>query len=539
MNLRNQRLRRAAVAAGVALVLLMALPTGRGGADAIKTGLVMTSIIGAFVWTLHRAWVSPTFRRVLARTIVALLIGFGCMVFFLTRQQREWQARDNQIRKVMAVNPMPQREATEFTSNLPILIIDAQGQNLWGNSERPMPLRVFEPVNGRASIREKPSFEGAVTLKPRGHSTLRLPKHSYTAHTVDSDGNQVKVPLLGLPKEEDWVLHAPFEDKSLIRDMMALQLARDMGHYAPRTRYLELFLKTSPGPLRMSEYAGVYVLMEKIKRGSDRVNISKLDPSEKTEPGITGGFIIKRDHQDRSEMRIHTRRGGPYFFVYPRPENVSSQQRAWLSSYLNSFEEALYGPDFADPAKGYAAYLDVPAFIDLHWLNELAKNVDGFRYSSYLTKDRDGKIQAGPAWDWNRSFGNANYYDGWQESGWYWPKLRSREISWFRRLREDPAFAKQASERWRELRKDVLDPEKIKAAIDRAASELDEAQARNFKRWPIMGVPVTCNYYVGQSYRDEVSWLKNWIEKRIRWIDKQVEAGADARGSVEDPEPDR
>ena len=100
-------------------------------------------------------------------------------------------------------------------------------------------------------------------MKLRGFSTLRLPKRSYTFHTVDAKTNQVKVPLLGLPKEEDWVLYAPYEDKTMIRDVLAYELSNKMGRYAPRTRYVEFFLNTDGGPVNMRDYAGVYVLVEK------------------------------------------------------------------------------------------------------------------------------------------------------------------------------------------------------------------------------------------------------------------------------------
>ena len=150
--------------------------------------------------------------------------------------------------------------------------------------------------------------------------------------------------------------------------------------------------------------------------------------------------------------------------------------------------------------------------------------MDGFRYSSYLTKDRNAKLKPGPAWDWNRSFGNANYYGGWQTQGWYWRVLRPNEISWYGRLREDPAFEQRCRARWRELRKDILNPAQLSAAIDQLATQLQEAQRRNFQRWPILGQQVTCNHYVGDTYEEEVAWLKNWIQRRIAWIDKQVAA---------------
>jgi hypothetical protein len=295
-----------------------------------------------------------------------------------------------------------------------------------------------------------------------------------------------------------------------------------MGHYAPRTRFVELFVRASEHALSMKDYVGVYVLMEKIKRGKDRVHIAKLGPDDRSEPEITGGYIVKRDHSEQGGAKFRTQHGGPYLYVYPKPAQITSEQKRWLRDYFNRFESALYGPKFADPKSGYAAYLDEASFIDAHWLVELSKNVDGFRYSAFLTKDRGGKLRTEPPWDWNRSFGNANYYGGDEPRGWYSPNLRPNEINWSERLREDPAFARALRARWLELRKDVFDPKRIDGRIDALAAQLAEAQARNFRRWPILGRQVTCNAYVGNSFEDEVRWMKKWIERRIAWIDGQV-----------------
>jgi len=462
--------------------------------------------------------------------IVASLLSLaGMLVQELYRQQPRQQARNlrTQTQEGWILNSMPEEPATNFNSNLPIVILDTTGQYLSRDAPAVVRARFFDlHKNGRASLSTQPDYDGLGTVHLRGSTTSALPKPSYTFHTVDSKTNQTKVSLLGLPAEQDWVLYAPFEDKTLMRDVLAYELSNRMGRYAPRTRYVELFAHDSQSPLSLRDYAGVYVLVEKIKRGEDRVKIAKLGPDDRSEPGITGGYIVKRDHSERSEPCFHTSHGGPYFYVYPKAEAITPEQRSWLSSYFNSFESALYGADFQDPRTGYAAYLDVDSFIDAHWLIEVSRNVDGFRYSSFLTKDRGGKLKPEPPWDWNRSFGNANYYDGWKAQGWYSSKLRPTEICWYGRLSQDPAFTQHARDRWFQLRKDVLDPQRIAARIDELAAQLDEAQQRNFRRWPVLGQPVTCNYYVGDSFQDEVRWLKNWVERRITWMDSQLGAPA-------------
>ena len=456
---------------------------------------------------------------------ILAFISIASMVSSNTSQQRSRAQHERTMQRLEQNAGASFRDSSiaDFKSNLPIVVLE---MNNGRHEEGTLVKAKFIPAkDGRASLDSKPEFDGLATIRARGHSTRDLPKRSYTLHTMDASTNQSKVSLFGLPAEEDWILYAPFEDKSLIRDVLAFELARRMGHYAPRTRYVELFLKRSNGSVSMRDYHGVYVLMEKVKRGKNRVNIEKLDPEDNSEPAISGGYIIKRDHHDDNGTRFNSSHGGPYFYVYPRPQAITSEQRRWIRNYMNKFEDALYGDDFTDPDKGYAKYLDVPTFIDFHWLIELSKNVDGFRYSCFLTKDRGEKLKPGPPWDWNRAFGNANYYGGAQTKGWYWGVLRPNEISWHHRLREDPAYVRRSAARWIELRKTVLDPKSISKLIDQIAGELNEAQARNFERWPILGEHVSSNSFVGDSYREEVEWLKKWIEGRIAWIDKQVVDG--------------
>ena len=463
--------------------------------------------------------------------VVSSLLGV-LLLYNMAAQTRHqpWpqQQRRYPVERVEYAAAMRNEPAGNFTSNLPIIILETEGEHISHEDRTRVRASFYDTKEGRASVASKPDYDGYGTINQRGHSTRDCPKQSYTFHVTDERGTQVKAPLLGMAAEEDWVLYAPFEDKSLMRDVLAYELARRSGQYAPRTRYVELFLKMrsrGDGKISMRHYMGVYVLMEKIKRGKERVNIAKLGPEDNEEPKISGGYIVKRDHSEGGGGRFRVGNGGPYFYVYPKSRDITAKQKSWIRNYFQDFEQALYGDRFTDPQNGYAAYLDVDAFLDAHWLIELSKNVDGFRYSSFLTKDRGQKLKPGPAWDWNRAWGNANYYGGGSTRGWYWSVLRPNEISWHQRLREDPAYVERAAKHWKELRQGAFDPKKISATIDEIAALLEEAQKRNFQRWPILGEQVASNYYVGQSYREEVEWLKKWIESRIKWIDGQVEAG--------------
>src|SRR5262249_35036971 len=149
---------------------------------------------------------------------------------------------------------------------------------------------------------------------------------------------------------------------------------------------------------------------------------------QNSEPEISGGYIFKKDHEDFGATGgFSTASGIHFFYVEPREDQITDRQKAWLSRFLNQFESVLYGPDFADPKHGYAAYIDPASFIDFQWIVEMSRNVDGYRLSNYLQKDRNGKVKMEPIWDWNLSFGNANYLDGWKTDGWYWKHVPDKD----------------------------------------------------------------------------------------------------------------
>jgi hypothetical protein len=391
---------------------------------------------------------------------------------------------------------------------------------------------------GRSILVGAPDFEGLGEINVRGHTSLRYPKHSYHFQTKQEGVGSRKVALLGLPKESDWVLYAPYSDKSLMRDVLGYELSNDIGRYATRTRFVEVFLNESHGKLTQRNYLGIYVFEEKIKRGKNRVAIEKLTPDDSTEPNITGGYIIKKDHSDqvdnpdesipilggsalRKESSFRSGHGTHFYYVEPKGDEITAQQKIWLKQYINRFEQVLYGDDFKDPQTGYAAYIDPDSFIDHHLLVELSKNIDGYRLSDFFHKDRGGKLCMDPIWDWNLSFGNANGKQGWIPEYWLWPQLDDQQYSWFRRLFDDPDFGQKYVDRWGQLRTNVFAASNLVARIDQLAALLAESQARNYAKWPILGRNVYPNYYVGNSYEEEISWMKQWIEKRIAWINGQ------------------
>ncbi len=421
---------------------------------------------------------------------------------------------------------------SEFSSDLPIVVVDSFGVDIDSEGladsrgpKRPVWSVFLEPdaSSKRASMQSAVNFSGRAGMRVRGQSSTMFPKKQYTLELWDEEDDDYDASLLGFPEESDWILHAPFSDKTLMRNVLAYSWFREIGHYAVKTQYVELFHNRDDGePLSLEDYAGVYVLMEKIKRDPKRVAIAKLEETVSELPEVSGGYLFKKDKGTQDDVNFSTPDGHRFGFV--EPDEPTEAQFNYLSDHLAEFENALYGRDFRDPEKGYAAFIDVASFIDVHLHVEICRNIDGIRLSTYYHKDREGKIHMGPVWDYNLSLGNTTMRDGQFPEGWYHETIYDREYTYFGRLFENPNFEVKHWDRYYQLRQTVFSKAKLTLQIDAIANELSEAQARNFQKWQVLGVPIWQNpegVWERQSHADEVAWLKDWLFRRLEWLDTQ------------------
>ncbi|MBN2089495.1 CotH kinase family protein [candidate division KSB1 bacterium] len=429
------------------------------------------------------------------------------------------------------------------SSNLPLLYINTFGQQIPDENKITANLRIIDNGPGKRNYLSDTTnaFEGLIGIELRGSSSNSWRKKQYGFETRDSLGNNRNVTLLGLPAENDWVLYGPYIDRSLMRNILAFHLARQMGNYASRTRYCELFLN--------GDYKGIYVLMEKIKRDKNRVDIAELDSADVTGEPLTGGYIIKLDKWGNDGftsqyMPINGSKNNIYYqYHYPKDDEILPIQKAYIQQYMHNFENVMASPAFADPEKGYPKYIDQKSFIDFLIISEITKNVDGYRLSTFMYKDRDrkdSKLHIGPVWDFNIAFGLANYYDGEDTDDWMLEEQAfGQSIKddpwqipfWWAKLFQEKKFANALKARWLELRQNVLDPNSISHYIDTQVDSLMEAQRRNFTIWTAPGQPKAPSdgfwpmpdvFYTFKHYIDEVNYLKSWLTRRINWIDANI-----------------
>ncbi|MHC4517404.1 MAG: CotH kinase family protein, partial [Planctomycetota bacterium] len=411
-------------------------------------------------------------------------------------------------------------DVRNFNSPVPIAVVDTMGKTV-SSSQVPAYSYFIDTARGTAYMTGQPDFAGYSALNVRGKSSEGFAKKQYHLEVWDEDDRDTDASILGMPPESDWVLQGPYSDKSLMRNVLAYRWSNEIGQYAPRTRFIEVFLNVD-STVSMSDYIGVYVLMEKIKIAPGRVDIAELSSSDNAEPEITGGYIVKKDKFDGGDVSFRTSTGLTLIHDDPIGQDLTQEQKDWIKSYINAFESVLYGPNFRDPIAGYPAFIDEASFIEHHIIVELTKNIDGFRLSTYMYKDRNGKLHMGPVWDYNLSLGNANYLQGWIASGWYHPLISSGDYPWWRRLFEDPDFRLHYADRWFAARRELFTTDRLLGMIDDYAALLDEPQARNFDRWPVLGRYVWPNWYVADTYQQEIDWMKDWLADRLTWMDGQV-----------------
>ncbi len=420
-----------------------------------------------------------------------------------------------------------------FSSNLPIIVIDSKGAQIVDEPKIFAEMTVY--WNPEEEVQRTDSsyihYQGPIGIEIRGQSSQSFPKKGFGIETRTPEGEGTDVALLGFPEEEDWVIHSPYSDKSLMRNALAYLMAADIFVYAPRVKFCELILN--------GDYYGVILFTERLKRDKHRIDIARLRPTHNSGDQLTGGYIIRFDKFRQEELGwVSPYRPIPgnnaetrFILRDPKPEDITPEQRNYIRNYVTEFENALSSDRWREEANGYKRYIDSKSFIHMTLMTEISKNVDGYRLSTFMYKDRDsrgGKLTMGPVWDFNLAFGNANYCQGGEPTGWeldfnthcphdYWVNH-----FWWKRLMEDPEYVQLLRDEYFSLRNTHFSDERLMMRIDSMVTVLNSAQVRNFQRWPVLGHHVWPNRFVGNSHAEEIQYLKSWLTQRLIWLDDQI-----------------
>lgn len=360
-------------------------------------------------------------------------------------------------------------------------------------------------------------YDGRIAIEFRGSTSQNLPKKPYGFETREEDDeSNNNVELLDLPKENDWVLNSLAFDKSLIRDYLTYDLARDIGNYASRGRYCEVVVN--------GDYKGLYILGEKLKIDSDRIDIEDLEDDDNEFPNITGGYYTKADKTTGGDPVAWSYvnsigRNVNYIHDSPDPEDITPEQNAYIKNVFDDLESTS-SVENVSIENGYPSIIDIPSYIDFMLLNEFTSNVDAYQFSTFFHKDRGGKLRAGPIWDFNLSYGNdlgqrpgrsrtdvLQFNNGDNEGSDFWENLFNENT-----------FNCYLNQRWGQITAtgQPMNYAVLEDKIDDLVALLSEARLRENEKWNTLN-----------GYETEIINLKNWIQNRITWINNNLSTTSD------------
>ena len=447
-----------------------------------------------------------------------------------------------------ASNFSPEDKTVRLDStNLPIVWIEVNGDSIMRDKRIGGYMTIIHNGEGRLNYADTIAhpgqhidYKGYIALRHRGNSTYNTsPKKPYSLRTLaeplKKGGKKQKVSLLGMGKDNNWALLAPYNDRSMMRDILTYELARPWMEYVPQGRYCELFLD--------GIYYGVHILTEVVSKGKHRLDLHSPGDSG---DAITGDYLMEVDCNDdvtyTSKFYPLTAAGTPIRdrhiqFQYKSPDydELTENQRLYIQQRIDQMEAALASPSYLDPVKGYRNFIDIASFIDYQLFMELGHNVDGYRLSCKFYKHRDSvdphfKVAI---WDMNFAYGNAKYHEGWRTDTWiyqsndilYQEKDDYMVPFWWYRFNQDQEYTAWLKARWAEFRQNNMSNERIMATMDSISTLLTAYGAinRNSQAWPNWGEFVWPNYYIAANFDDEINYIKQWLIKRLAWMDSQLQ----------------
>jgi len=411
-------------------------------------------------------------------------------------------------------------------SNLPIIIITTDNNPSTGLPadipDSPKVLAnmkiIFRPDGTRNYLTDQSNtgylnYNGRIGIELRGSSSQTLPKKPYGLTTLKADNvSNNNVSILGMPKQNDWVLNSLDFDPSLVRDFLSYELARNLGDYAAREMYCEVIVN--------GDYKGLYIFMEKLKVDNNRINIVKMTTSDNTYPNLTGGYITKCDKTtggDPVAWSFANSNWGTVDFIHdsPKPEDITSQQNAYIYNQFVALKNTAAAQNISI-INGFPSIIDIPSFIDFMIVNEYASNVDAYQLSTFFHKDRNGKLRAGPIWDFNLTYGNDLFIWGLDRSHtdiWQFDNGDNTGATFWKDLFNNPTFKCYLAKRCIELTASdkPLNYSVVTTRIDQLVSLVSEAEIREQARWGTIS-----------NFPLQISSLKTWIQNRINWINSKL-----------------
>ena len=362
--------------------------------------------------------------------------------------------------------------------------------------------------------------EEVCTTRLRGNASMAHPKKPYRIKFEKSHhvfkGSDMRSPA----KAKKWTLINNYDDKTLMHNLVAFEIARRMGQdYVPWSKPVDVIVN--------GEYRGCYQLTDQLTVDRNRVDITEMEPSDTLGEALTGGYLLELDgYADKEVSRFTSLAGNPVTIKSPDKDDITPQQTQYIRHEFNRMEASILASNFDDPVQGFRSHLDERSFLQYFLTEELAGNPDAF-WSCYMTKERnEDKFHIGPVWDLDNAFDNDKRFFPINNQADFLSLCvggagNARRL--LERLFTDQALCDSMAAMWNAARAERgITPESLTAYIDSTADELMQSQRLNFMRWPILNELIQVNPRAGGSYEVEVGWMKEYVENRIPWLDKMI-----------------
>ena len=358
------------------------------------------------------------------------------------------------------------------------------------------------------------------TSRLRGNASMQHPKKPYRIK-FDNSRRMFKDSDMRSPaKAKKWTLINNYDDKTLMRNLVAFEIARRMGqNYVPWSKPVDVIVN--------GEYRGCYQLTDQLSVDKDRIDITEMGPADIEGEALTGGYLLELDGYASKEISWFTSAvGNPVTIKSPDDDVITTEQAQYIRNEFNLMEASILASNFDDPDFGFRSRLDEKSLLQYFLTEELAGNPDAF-WSCYMTKERNENLfRVGPVWDFDNAFDNDNRYYPIN----HYDEFLSLSIggagnsrSLLKRLFTDQVFRDSMAVMWNTAREQRgITAESLTAYIDSTATEIMQSQRLNFIRWPILDQLVQVNPRAGGSYEVEVGWIKEYVENRIPWLDNIV-----------------
>lgn len=407
-------------------------------------------------------------------------------------------------------------------SNLPIVVINTDGGVTIPDEPKVLAtMKIIWHQDGSRNYLtdvnnpEFLNYDGRIGIEIRGSSSQNLPKKPYGLETLQADDvTNNNVSILGMPKENDWVLNSLAFDQTGMRDVLSYELSEKMGQYAPRRVYCEVVIN--------NDYKGLYVFMEKIKADDNRVNIEKMDETCNSYPEVTGGYITKADKTTGNDQVAWTMQGygngwwgGPstdFIHHYPKPDNITNAQHNYIKSVFFDIADKA-GSHNTSIENGISSIIDIPSFVDFMMIAEFSSNVDVYSFSTFFHKDRKGKFRAGPVWDYNLTFGHDEFGNRSRYDVWQFDNNDNTGPKFWKDLFDTGMFRCLFAKRWFEVTAagNPLNYNEVCNRMDELDDLIIEAVGRDNQRWSKM-----------TQHASEIQAMKTWIQQRINWLNQNI-----------------